>query len=218
MAVYIKNKQELMIIEMKEACICVGMSSRRLSLSFCAYPGDIVAITGGGEGDESAVLRAILGLQPLAGGYVSVDAEPVLPQTSHLYRRHMSYVPSSLAFGSELVSDIARQVHGCHTKPTDVLSALTYELRMLSVPDDVAGKPFDTLPAPEAQRVAIAVAGSAGRKALILDSPTSAQDEAGRLAVMSYLCSAKMKDVTIVVSTHDPAILSVCNKKVSLKV
>ena len=94
------------------------------------------------------------------------------------------------------------------------MSILKDELRQLSLKDDVIDRKFSALSAAEAQRVAIAL--TTDRKVFLLDNPTSSQDERGIMSVMSYLCSPRMKDVTLVVATSDQALLSVCNKSLNL--
>lgn len=130
----------------------------------------------------------------------------------------MSYLPSCLDFGDELVRDVI-DYYICLSvnKNKEIsMSILKDELRQLSLKDDVIDRKFSALSAAEAQRVAIALTGMTERKVFLLDNPTSSQDERGIMSVMSYLCSPRMKDVTLVVATSDQALLSVCNKSLNL--
>ena len=189
-------------------------------VSFTASPGDIVGIVGGSESARSALLLALVGLRPVERGWVSIDGEPLLPQTAAYYRRFISYVPRSLDFGKATVGDIVGECLRLSVNAGRTVSGRDVEedLRLLSLPDGVMDKPFAVLSRGDVQRVAIAMAGAFGRPLLVLDDPSSLQDDEGRLALMSYLCSAKMRQVSVVVSTADQAILSVCNRKIKLNV
>lgn len=207
-----------MIIEMKDVHLRVGESEQYGNISFSALPGDIFAVTGGSQQARSAVLQSLTGVQPVEKGWISVDGEAVIGNLGAYFRRQMSSLPSCLDFGDELVRDVI-DYYICLSvnKNKEIsMSILKDELRQLSLKDDVIDRKFSALSAAEAQRVAIALTGMTERKVFLLDNPTSSQDERGKMSVMSYLCSPRMKDVTLVVATSDQALLSVCNKSLNL--
>lgn len=207
-----------MIIEMKDVHLRVGESEQYGNISFSALPGDIFAITGGSLQARSAVLQSLTGVLPVEKGWISVDGEAVKGNLGAYFRRLMSYLPRCLDFGDELVCDVIDYyISLSANKNKDIsMSILKDELRQLSLKDDVMDQKFSVLSAAEAQRVAIALTGMTERKVFLLDNPTSSQDERGKMSVMSYLCSPRMKDVTLVVATSDQALLSVCNKSLNL--
>lgn len=207
-----------MIIEMKDVHLRVGESEQYGNISFSALPGDIFAVTGGSQQARSAVLQSLTGVLPVEKGWISVDGEAVKGNLGTYFRRLMSYLPRCLDFGDELVCDVIDYyISLSANKNKEIsMSILKDELRQLSLKDDVIDQKFSSLSAAEAQRVAIALTGMTERKVFLLDNPTSSQDERGIMSVMSYLCSPRMKDVTIVVATSDQALLSVCNKSLNL--
>lgn len=207
-----------MIIEMKDVHLRVGESEQYGNVSFSALPGDIFAVTGGSQQARSAVLQSFTGVQPVEKGWISVDGEAVKGNLGAYFRRLMSYLPRRLDFGDELVRDVIDYyISLSANKNKDIsMSILKDELRQLSLKDDVMDQKFSSLSAAETQRVAIALTGMTERKVFLLDNPTSSQDERGKMSVMSYLCSSRMKDVTLVVATSDQALLSVCNKSLNL--
>lgn len=207
-----------MIIEMKDVHLRVGESEQYGNISFSALPGDIFAITGGSQQARSAVLQSLTGVLPVEKGWISVDGEAVKGNLGAYFRRLMSYLPRRLDFGDELVRDVIDYyISLSANKNKDIsMSILKDELRQLSLKDDVIDQKFSSLSTAEAQRVAIALTGMTERKIFLLDNPTSSQDERGKMSVMSYLCSPRMKDVTLVVATSDQALLSVCNKSLNL--
>jgi len=65
----------------------------------------------------------------------------------------------------------------------------------------------------QAQRVALARAlARPGVQALLLDEPTSALDGATRDAVLAALWGEAMRHVTMVIVTHDPAVMQRCDR------
>lgn len=207
-----------MIIEMKDVHLRVGESEQYGNISFSALPGDIFAVTGGSQQACSAVLQSLTGVLPVEKGWISVDGEAVKGNLGAYFRRLISYLPRCLDFGDELVCDVIDYyISLSANKNKDIsMSILKDELRQLSLKDDVIDQKFSALSAAEAQRAAIALTGMTERKIFLLDNPTSSQDERGKMSVMSYLCSPRMKDVTLVVATSDQALLSVCNKSLNL--
>ncbi len=207
-----------MIIEMKDVHLRVGESEQYGNISFSALPGDIFAVTGGSQQACSAVLQSLTGVLPVEKGWISVDGEAVKGNLGAYFRRLISYLPRCLDFGDELVCDVIDYyISLSANKNKDIsMSILKDELRQLSLKDDVMDQKFSALSAAEAQRAAIALTGMTERKIFLLDNPTSSQDERGKMSVMSYLCSPRMKDVTLVVATSDQALLSVCNKSLNL--
>ena len=204
------NRVEMQLTSAEHCC----------GVSFCACPGDIVGIVGGSNSARTALLLALLGLRPVGSGWVSIDGEPVVSQTIAYYRRFISYVPRNLDFGTVTVDELVNTCVALSANNGRSISAqdVKEDFRLMSLPDDIASKSFAKISRSESQRVAIALAGSFAHPLFILDDPSSMQDDEGRLALMSYLCSAKMRQVSIVVATGDPAILSVCNKKIKLNV
>lgn len=65
-------------------------------LSMIARSGQLVCLTNGTAALRSRCLLAMLGLEPVTQGYVSIDGEPLLPETAFELRKLMAYAPASL--------------------------------------------------------------------------------------------------------------------------
>lgn len=187
-------------------------------LSFQATEGNIVAITGGEAEERTTILEAMLGFLPLKKGWVSIDSEPVLPQTAAYFRNSISYMPRMSGLTEEGVADFMKYVAALKSNKDCIYSkeAVTEEWNLLSVSDKCYDKKFAELTSATAQRICLSLVGLFARPIAILDSPTSAQDENGRIAMLSYLCSEKFKHIATVVATDDPALLSICNKTINI--
>ncbi len=127
---------------------------------------------------------------------------------------HTTSICSSLAGFAEQVSvaqnlQLARQVRAL--PHSDVLWALT-ELGI----ERLADRPVGMLSGGERQRVGIARALVTDAEVILLDEPTSQLDEASAVRVASILQRLAQDGRAIVCTSHDPALVAVADRLVSL--
>jgi ABC-type lipoprotein export system ATPase subunit len=127
---------------------------------------------------------------------------------------HTTSIGSSLAGFAEQVSviqnlQLARQVRGLpHADVTWALTVLGIER--------LADRPVGMLSGGERQRVGIARALITDAEVVLLDEPTSQLDEASAARVASILQLLAQEGRAIVCTSHDPALVAVADKLVSL--
>lgn len=87
---------------------------RQNTISLTLNDGRLACISGPKGAGKTAVLRAILGLQPIDGGHISIDGELLTPLSASYFRRFMAYVPSELRLipGQDRISDIRKMLYG----------------------------------------------------------------------------------------------------------
>lgn len=187
-------------------------------VSFTASPGEIVIVSSANSIASKHVLQSFLGLQPLTSGYASVDGEPVNIDTGAFYRHQMAYLPADFEPSAESVEGLARMMFRMAVNKDCIYSkdAIVGEFLMLALDAVHFERRFSELMPAEVQRVMLAFAGMFGRSVLLLDNPTSMQDEVGRVAVMSYLCSKKFKDTAIVITSNDLSVRTICTKAICI--
>ncbi len=78
--------------------VSVRLSSGRLSVPFSLEldRGEVVCLSGCADSGKSTLLLAILGLAPLASGYITIDGELVTSDSSAYFRRMIAYVPQRM--------------------------------------------------------------------------------------------------------------------------
>ncbi|MFK4298209.1 ATP-binding cassette subfamily C protein CydCD [Arthrobacter sp. GAS37] len=168
-------------------------------LSAEAAPGHLLAVTGPSGSGKSTLLSVLLGFLPVSSGraYVSGNAA-WCPQEAHLF--------DSTIRGNLLLARPAAR------KPTEAdmdkaLDAVGLSGLVSGLPgglDSRIGPSGSFLSGGERQRLAMARTLLTGAAVLLLDEPTAHLDaEAGRL-MMAEL-RAGLKDVTVVLVTHNPA-------------
>lgn len=206
-----------MIFEFKDATATKGGETLFSGVSFVARPGDAVAVTGDVVA-RKALLFAMLGLRPLKSGWVSIDGEPVTAVTGNYFRQFIAYQPDTLDFEGLTVQEVAKSQFAIKANADYAYSvkAVAAELSSLGVDADCMQKGFDEMDEAVAQRASLVLVGMFERQLLLLDNPTSRQDEAGCQFVAGYIKQKRSEGVALIVATADENLLAVCNKRVNL--
>ena len=82
-----------MMLELHD--VTIGQQIRALSLT--VSEGQLVTITGSKGSGKSLLIRAVLGLIPIDGGFISIDGELLTPMSAFYFRRQIAYVPQYLS-------------------------------------------------------------------------------------------------------------------------
>lgn len=88
----------MMQLELNNATLYDGQTA----LSMTAATGRLTCFTGGTPLGRRRWLHALMGFEPLTGGYVCLDGEPLTPQSAPQFRRLMAYAPVCLEPVGEL--------------------------------------------------------------------------------------------------------------------
>lgn len=181
--------------------------------------GDVMAITGESGAGKSTLLKALLGIYPKQEGQIILvkkNGEKLPFQKS--MRTLFAYVPQ----GNCLMSGTIREAvsfygmkgtmtveEACHIAcATDFIEKLQKKY------ETVLGERGVGLSEGQMQRLAIARAIYMGNPVLLLDEATSALDQDTEIQVLKNIQSLHNK--TIVIVTHRPAALEICNRIVEV--
>ena len=171
-------------------------------------PGEVVVVEGRSGSGKSTLCQLVMGLEAPDHGTVLVRGAPTAGLSDW---SRVAALPQR--FGLPLELTVAENVHlpaWLHGLPErhDLLEAL-----------DVAHL-ADRLTAQasrgEQQRVAIARAASLRPDALVLDEPTSHQDEGHADLVVERLLAAAAEGSAVLVATHDPRLVEAADRVVHL--
>ena len=209
---------------LRVAGLHVDRGQRRVvsDVSFDADRGELVAVMGESGSGKTTVLRAIAGLEPVAGGSIDVDGLVLRPglrlrgaAVAELHRRVGIVFQFHHLFAnmSALHNVTLAPVHVLHEPRLDaerraraMLEALGVGHRADAMPDQLSGG--------EAQRVAIARALAVEPPLLLMDEPTASLDAARRGELAATLRELARGGRTVVVATHDGEFVRACAHRV----
>ena len=190
--------------------------------SFRADRGEIVAVMGASGSGKTSVLRAIAGLDAIAGGSITigdvhVDASrPLGAEMRRLLHRRVGMVfqfHHLFAHLTALHNVWLAPVHVLHqareaaeTRARELLEQLGVGHRAEALPHELSGG--------EAQRVAIARALAVGPPVLLMDEPTASLDPERRDELAATLRQLAATGTTLLIATHDVDFVESCSCRV----
>ena len=182
-----------------------------------ASSGEIVAIMAESGGGKTTLIRLLLGMLEPNGGSVTLQSGngEEFPVNSDL-RKFFAYVPQGNTIFSGSIADNMRMVNEEATDE-EVISALKtacawdFVEPLPSGINSTLGERGRGLSEGQAQRISIARALLRGAPILLLDEATSALDRDTEEQVLHNIM-ASHPDRLIILSTHRPAALRLCNR------
>ena len=176
-------------------------------------PGRVTAITGRSGAGKTTLLRLVAGLDRPSSGQVMVDGHPLgdsdADHLASLRRERIGYLsqePVPIGFLSAAENTVLiLRIRGWDA---DAAAERADEALVRAGLADRARQRVHRLSAGEAQRLALARALASARGLLIVDEPTSRQDENNARTVAALLAAAAHEEgQTVICATHDPAVI-----------
>ena len=176
-------------------------------------PGQMTAITGRSGAGKTTLLKLVAGLDRPSSGQVRLDGHPLgdrnNEQLASLRRDRIGYLsqePAPIGFlSAEENAALVLRIRGWDADAAAERAATALTRAGLA---DRARQRVHRLSAGETQRLALARALASARGLLIVDEPTSRQDEHNARAVAALLAAAAHEDgQTVICATHDPAVI-----------
>lgn len=189
------------------------------NFSMAAPDSTLTAICGPKGSGKTALIETLMGLRPLAKGYVSVDGELLQPATAVFFRSRMAYVPQTLQAPGQLTAnellllyaDCSKRSH--QTLRKDDVQQLWPALQL---DDALWTSPLYRLAASEQRRIMLSFALGAHRSILVADDPTGGLDDVLSHVVTRLLSQYAALGHTVLVATSDPVLVGVAHHLVSL--
>ncbi len=155
--------------------VSVRLSSGRLSVPFSLEldGGDVACLSGSAGSGKSLLLMAILGLAPLASGYVTVDGELVTSDSSAYFRRLIAYVPQRMPSLRMKVRQLFDELFGLDIQRTDAAdaSALAREWQRAQLPAGLADQWVTSVDAPLLRTAMLVAVPLLRRPIVLVDDP-----------------------------------------------
>jgi len=185
-------------------------------------PGQLTAITGRSGAGKTTLLKLMAGLDRPSSGQVMLDGQPLGDHTGEqlasLRRLRIGYLsqePAPIEFlSAEENTVLVLRIRGWDAD--DAAERADTALTQAGLADR-ARQRVRRLSAGEAQRLALARALAGARGLLIVDEPTSRQDEANAGAVAALLAAAAHTGgQTVICATHDPTVIGQADHVIAL--
>ena len=190
-----------------------SMPSVLENLSLDIRKGEAIAFTGPSGCGKSTVLKLLMNLYPLNNGEAYVDDQPLTAS----WRKLFAYVPQESVLMSGTIREVISFADPNAAEDNDKLQyslsiacASEFVSEQENKLDTLLGERGAGLSEGQIQRLAIARAIFADAPILLLDEATSALDMDTERRLLQNL--KKMTDKTVIIVTHRPAALSVCDR------
>lgn len=175
-------------VEIESLSIRFGEVTVVREVSFAVQPSECVGLVGESGSGKSTILRAIMGLEPIAGGHIAIHGMP--PHPDRLTRaRTVQMVfqdPYASLHPRQTIGRILEEplrIHGIGDREEKVRAALS----SVGLPMAFRFRFPHQLSGGQRQRVAIARALILEPQVLLLDEPTSALDVSVQAEVLNLL-------------------------------
>jgi ABC-type transport system involved in cytochrome bd biosynthesis fused ATPase/permease subunit len=206
-------------LSLRGARLSVGGAKVRAGIDLDVAPGEVVALVGRPGAGKSALLEAIVGARPLAGGTLALGGERFDDATMGPSQRPVAWVPAAppVLPGTlaENLSPDAPDDDARIERARAVLRALGDRV-LAALPSDARLGPRGHRPSSgESQRLALARALTSTSPVLLLDEPTASLDAAGEALAIDAIREAARRRAVVLVS-HRPAPLALARERVSL--
>lgn len=191
------------------------------NINFSLSNGQVLCILGPNGCGKSTLFKSVLGLIPTLSGTIKIDDQPLSSYTSLQLAQLIAYVPQAIQdfFDFEviqvvLMGRLARLSSFANPSDNDYTIAQQC-LQQLGI-SHLENRSYMQLSGGERQLVLIARALAQQPKAIIMDEPTSSLDFGNQIKVLQVIQSLKQKDLSIMLSTHNPQHAAMLADKVIL--
>jgi putative ABC transport system ATP-binding protein len=179
--------------------------------------GRLVAITGRSGSGKTTLLNLVGGLDAPTSGTILVGERDVTRLTererTHFRRHDVAFIFQSFALLPTLSAfeNVALALHIAGVRPRERGRRAREVLDLVHLGERLDHRPFE-LSGGEQERVAIARALAAGASLILADEPTGELDTATGREIIDLLRQVvHSQPVTILVATHDPAVVAVAD-------
>lgn len=195
------------VISIERVCVEFDGAHVLEDVNIDIQAGDVIALLGPNGSGKSTLVRAILGLQPLDHGRISLFGAPLKRFTQW---QRIALVPQRLPGASSIpvsvwetvlsgaISPRARWRPFSRAEKNAAIQALT-DVNLW----DRRHSRLDTLSGGQQRRVLVARALASNADVIIMDEPTAGLDAANVSALARLLGELKAKGRTIIVVTHE---------------
>jgi ABC transporter, ATP-binding protein len=183
--------------------------------------GEILCVLGKNGSGKTTLFKTLLGLLPKLSGEILLDDQPFDFSKKQENAKKIAYIPQArkidFSFTAFEVVLFGRTPHLSYfgfpsKKDKEIATETMAQIGILSLKDKV----FSQMSGGEQQLTIIARALTQEPEYIVMDEPTSALDFGNQIKVIQQIKSLQNKHIGIVLSTHNPDHVFLCNSKVAV--
>lgn len=182
-------------------------------INFSVNAGEMLCIYRTQDDYVTAIIRSMLGLQPLKSGFITVDGDVVDASSAAYFRNMFSYVPHDLDMPLDKITDVLSSPFETDKRITKKI--LKGELDRFGIDAAVLDSDYNKLPKYVTQLILIIVAVLSDRPYLIIDKLYS---EITANILMPYLNDYATEGHSVIIVSDDEDIRRMCNKSLILDI
>ena len=198
------------MLEIKEVSFSYpGQSPALNKVSVSIAPGEFIGLAGRNGSGKTTLTRLMVGLTKPADGQVLLDGKPAQDCGPAVMARSVGYVfqnPDRQIFRDTVATEVAYGPEQMDWNETERQAAVADALSMTGLTELADAYPRG-LARSFRQKVAIASALALRPRLLILDEPTSGQDEEEKQQLMQLLGDLNRRGLGVILVTHDMELL-----------
>ncbi len=180
-------------------------------------PGDTLALTGPSGAGKSTLLAALAGLIAPERGRIEVAGRALSDQTADAWRARLAWIPQTPHFPDAPLREIL-DPRGTGDLAA-ALAAAEAEGIVAALPQGLEARLSESgagVSGGEARRLMVARAFASRADVLLADEPTADLDSRTAEAVIRGLRRLAGQGVTVIVATHDPALVAAMGRELRL--
>ena len=185
------------------------------NMSFSIVPGEILCVSGENALSNTLLLKVLLGMQQLDGGFVTMDGDIIDGASVSFFRKMMAYVPHDVEIPYHSIAEITECI--CNLKVNKekefTMEMLSEEWQKLGLQQGAWEAEISALPAATIQLAMLSIAKILKCPYVLIDE---IRDIAEPALLANYLREMASDGVAIIVVSNNPVIRQISHKSLNM--
>lgn len=185
------------------------------NMSFSIVPGEILCVSGENALSNTLLLKVLLGMQQLDGGFVTMDGDIIDGASVSFFRKMMAYVPHDVEIPYHSIAEITECI--CNLKVNKekefTMEMLFEEWQKLGLQQGAWEAEISALPAATIQLAMLSIAKILKCPYVLIDE---IRDIAEPALLANYLREMASDGVAIIVVNNNPVIRQISHKSLNM--